>query len=90
MATIQEKSGAVARTVIMDAMAWRIFKADANIEKLLDIRRLRDNAGINLGPVAFGQGNDLARYVGSIGDLDFWIYNDRYVDEQDQTQKLAS
>jgi hypothetical protein len=88
VATIQEKSGAVARTVIMDAMAWRIFKSDANIEKLLDIRRLRDNAGINMGPIAFGQGNDLARYVGSIGDLDFWIYNDRYVDEQDQTQKL--
>lgn len=88
VATIQEKSGAVARTVIMDTLAWRLFKTDAHVEKLLDIRRLRDGAGINLGPMAFGTGNDLARYVGSIGDLDFWVYNDRYVDEQDQTQKL--
>jgi hypothetical protein len=88
VATVQEKSGAVARTVIMDTKAWRLFKSNEKIEKLLDIRRLRDDAGINLGPIAFGQGNELARYVGSIGDLDFWIYNDRYVDEQDQTQKL--
>jgi hypothetical protein len=88
VATVQEKSGAVARTIIMDTKAWRLFKSNEKIEKLLDIRRLRDDAGINLGPIAFGQGNELARYVGSIGDLDFWIYNDRYVDEQDQTQKL--
>ncbi|MAY98917.1 MAG: capsid protein [Micavibrio sp.] len=88
VAKVQEKSGAVARTVVMDALAWRVFKADTSVEKLLDIRRLRDNAGINLGPIAFGQGNELARYVGSIGDLDFWVYNDRYVDESDQVQKL--
>ncbi len=88
VALVQEKSGAVARTIIMDSLAWRLFKNDAQVEKLLDIRRIRDNANINLGPIAFGQGNDLARYVGSIGDLDFLVYNDRYVDENDVTQKL--
>lgn len=88
VARIQEKSGAVGRTVIMDALAWRVFKADAKVEKLLDIRRLRDSADLALGPIAFGQGNDLARYVGTIGDLDFWVYNDRYVDDNDVMQKL--
>ncbi len=88
VARIQEKSGAVGRTVIMDALAWRVFKADAQVEKLLDIRRLRDAANLSLGPIAFGQGNDLARYVGTIGDLDFWVYNDRYVDDNDVVQKL--
>ena len=88
VATVQEKSGAVARTVIMDTKAWRVFKSNEKVEKLLDIRRLRDGANINLGPMALGTGDDLARYVGSIGDLDFWIYNDRYVDEQDVTQQL--
>jgi hypothetical protein len=85
---IQEKSGAVGRTVVMDALAWRVFKADPKVEKLLDIRRLRDTADLALGPIAFGQGNDLARYVGTIGDLDFWVYNDRYVDDNDVVQKL--
>ncbi|AGH98947.1 major capsid protein [Micavibrio aeruginosavorus] len=88
VARIQEKSGAVGRTVVMDALAWRVFKADPKVEKLLDIRRLRDTADLALGPIAFGQGNDLARYVGTIGDLDFWVYNDRYVDDNDVVQKL--
>jgi hypothetical protein len=88
VARIQEKSGAVGRTVIMDALAWRVFKADPKVEKLLDIRRLRDAADLALGPIAFGQNNDLARYVGTIGDLDFWVYNDRYVDDNDAVQKL--
>jgi len=88
VAKVQEKSGAVARTVVMDALAWRVFKSSPVVEKLLDIRRLRDNPGLSLGPIAFGGGNDLARYAGSIGDLDFWIYNDRYVDEDDKVRKL--
>lgn len=88
VAKIQEKSGAVGRTVIMDTLAWRLFKSDAKVEKLLDIRRLRDTADLALGPIAFGQGNELARYVGSIGDLDFWVYNDRYVDDNDTVQKV--
>jgi hypothetical protein len=88
VAKIQEKSGAAGRTVIMDTLAWRVFKTDPKVEKLLDIRRLRDSANISLGPIAFGQGNELARYVGTIGDLDFWVYNDRYVDDNDQMQKL--
>jgi hypothetical protein len=88
VARIQEKSGAVGRTVIMDALAWRVFKSDEKAIKLLDIQRIKDTASITLGPIAFGQGSDLARYVGTIGDLDFWVYNDRYVDDNDVVQKL--
>ena len=88
VALIQEKSGAVGRTVVMDALAWRVFKSDPKVEKLLDIRRIADTTNLTLGPIAFGQGNELARYVGTIGDLDFWVYNDRYVDDNDVVQKL--
>ena len=88
VALVQEKSGAVGRTVIMDALAWRVFKSDPKVEKLLDIRRIADSTNLSLGPIAFGQGNELARYVGTIGDLDFWVYNDRYVDDNDAVQKL--
>lgn len=86
--SIQEKSGAVARTVIMDPLAWKIFKADAQVEKLLDIRRIRDNVNIDLGPIVRGVGSEQARYVGSIGDLDFWVYNDSYIDDNDAAKKL--
>jgi hypothetical protein len=56
VALIQEKSGAVGRTVIMDALAWRVFKSDPKVEKLLDIRRIADSTNLSLGPIAFGQG----------------------------------
>jgi hypothetical protein len=72
----------------MDALAWRVFKSDPKVEKLLDIRRIADSTNLSLGPIAFGQGGELARYVGTIGDLDFWVYNDRYVDDNDVVQKL--
>jgi hypothetical protein len=88
VAKVQEKSGAVGRTVIMDALAWRLFKADTKVTQLLDLQRLRGNDGMAYGPIAFGQGNELARFVGSLGDLDFWVYNDRYVDDTNTVKKL--
>ena len=88
VAKVQEKSGAVARTIIMDALAWRLFKADTKVTQLLDLRRMRGDDGMAYGPIAFGQGNELARFVGSLGDLDFWVYNDRYVDDTNTVKKL--
>ena len=35
-----------------------------------------------------GQGNEKARYVGSIGDFDFHVYNDVYVDDENTVQHL--
>lgn len=84
---VQQKSGAAARTVVMDPMAWRIFKSDPKVEKLLDLRRGTTNT-INVDPMAFGQGNEKARYGGSVGDFDFWVYNDTYVDDQGNDQNL--
>lgn len=84
-ALIQEKSGAVVRDVIMDPKAWKIFRADPHVEKLLDMRRGGDPT-LQVGPMARGQGQQKARYVGSIGDFDFWVYQDVYVDPADPTQ----
>ena len=84
---IQSKSGAAARTVVMDPKAWRLFKNDPKVEKQLELRR-GTNSSINIDPIAFGQGNEKARYGGSIGDFDFWIYNDTYVDDEGNDQSL--
>ena len=86
-ATVQTKSGAAARTVVMDPLAWRVFKNNDKVEKLLDIRRGTGNT-INVDPMLRGQGNDKARYVGSIGDFDFYVYNDVYVDDDGITRQL--
>ncbi len=86
-ALIQGKSGVAARTVVMDPKAWRLFKNKDKVERLLDIRR---GTGITLSvdPMVRGQGNEKARYVGSIGDFDFWVYNDLYVDDDGQPRNL--
>lgn len=77
---VQIKSGAAARTIVMDPLAWRVFKADEKVERLLDLRR-GTAATLSIDPMVRGQANDKARYAGAIGDFDFWVYNDAYVDD---------
>lgn len=84
---VQMKSGAAARKVIMDPLAWRVFKSNDKVEKLLDLRRGTSNT-LDVDIYARGQGNDKARYAGSIGDFDFWVYNDSYVDDDGQPQNM--
>lgn len=84
---VHQVSGAAARTVVMDPLAWRIFKNDEKVERLLEIRRGTANTLI-IDPILRGQGNEKARYVGSIGDFDFWVYNDAYVDDAGQPQTV--
>lgn len=64
---VTEKSGATATDVIMDSKAWALFKADPAVQKELD--RFRGTATAN--PLVVGEGG---RHVGTIGDLDFYIY----------------
>mgnify|MGYP000433100883 CR=1 FL=1 len=84
---VQIKSGAAARTVVMDPLAWRIFKSNAQVERLLDLRR-GTSTHLNVDPRVRGQGSDKARYAGSVGDFDFWVYNDAYVDDQGVSRNL--
>lgn len=84
---VQMLSGAAARTVVMEPMAWKLFKRSPNLQKLLDNRR-GSRSNLSLDPVVREQGNDKARYVGSLGELDIWVYNDVYVDEQGKDRRL--
>ena len=84
---IQIKSGAAARTVVMDPMAWKLFKKTPHLYKLLDNRR-GSNSTLSLDPIVPGQGNEKARYMGSVGELDIWVYNDVYVDDKGNDQRF--
>lgn len=86
-ALIQDKSGAAARTVIMDPKAWQLLREDEKLLALLDITR-GSNSVLNLEPMNRGQGLDKARYVGSIGDFELYVYNDVYVNDAGAVQKL--
>ncbi len=87
-ALVQTKSGTAPRTVVFDPEAWKIFRKDPEVKELLDIRR-GSAASVELGPQSRGQGNEKARFVGTIGDFDFWVYQDIYIDDAGaETQML--
>ena len=76
---IQNLSGASANKVIMDPLAWRLFRTHPRVEKLLEIRRGTQST-LTADPIVRGTGKERARYVGAVGDFEFWVYNDVYVD----------
>lgn len=78
-AEIQNKAGVVAKTVVMDPDAWKIFRSNASVEKYLDYRRGTTNS-LNKDPIVRSK-ESKARYVGSIGDFDLWVYNDSYIND---------
>lgn len=83
---IQDKSGVVAKTVVMDPQAWKIFRSNTIVQKYLDIRRGTNNS-VNIDPHVSSE-NEKARHAGSIGDFEIWIYNDTYIDDKGKTCKL--
>ncbi len=84
---IQDKSGAVAKRVILDPKAWKLLRKNKQVIEQLDIRR-GTNISVTTDPMVRGQGNEKARYVGTIGDFDLHVYNDVYVDDEGNTQHL--
>ena len=84
--TIQDKSGVVAKTVVMDPQAWKIFRSNETVLKYLDIRRGTNNS-LTIDPVLRSE-DTKARNVGSIGDFDIWVYNDTYINDAGITTKL--
>ncbi len=69
---VTQHSGTTANVVVMDAKAWDLFYADEGVQKELD--RFRGTASFN--PIAAGEGG---RFMGTIGDLEFWVYAGWYV-----------
>lgn len=82
---IQDKSGAIGTTVIMDPKAWKIARGIDSFTKLLDTRR-GSNAEGEIGPIT--RGRTKARQVATAGDFTFWVYQDTYVDAAGVTRKM--
>lgn len=71
-------SGAAATTVVMDPKAWALARKDDQIAKALDYRYARPTE-VEIGPLARGEAR-WATYVGSVGQFDFWVYSQPFVD----------
>jgi hypothetical protein len=79
-------SNTVTKTVVMDLATWKVLRADATVEKLLSLFR-RDRLGADIGTGPMIQGIDNVRYMGHIGDFDFYVYSGKYIDPLDNNEK---
>lgn len=85
MNEVGEAGGSAVDVVIMDRLAWLLFAADPKTEKALDTT-LGQTGAITLG---FTPGTPGApQYKGSIGGVEFYVYNDIQHDESFNAEKL--
>lgn len=82
---VSTASGAAVNIVVMDKLAWGYFIADPLTEKALD-RQKGQTAALSLGLTPQLPGSPV--YKGMIGDVEFYVYNDKY--EADTTGTVTS
>lgn len=78
-------SNSAVNLVVMDNLATGYFLADAKTEKALD-RTLGQSAAMTLGLRGGVPGSPT--YLGNIGGVEFYSYNDLYEDDNGATQQL--
>ena len=87
----QDFTGIASTTHILDPQAWSLARANDKFRETLDIRR-QTSGEVELGPYALADGDaDAAitsgRYMGSIGDHEFYVFSGKYTDPADNVRK---
>nr|WP_315400111.1 major capsid protein [uncultured Duganella sp.] len=80
-----KKSGAVTTDVVFSTSAWQGFKLDPALQGAIIYPKMSDN-GNNINPGA--QIKLGAQYKGRWGNLDLWVYNDWFVDDNNVEQPM--
>lgn len=82
---VHEIEGADIDSIVMDPFAWRAFRKDAKVLEALDNRRAAGIGPIELGTISLAKG---AKYVGSIGSVNYYVYSEYYEDVDGVTKPL--
>lgn len=72
---VLQKSGSTIKNIVMEPNAWRIFRKTTDLEKRLDLARVKS------GMMNLGQIPDHVSYKGSDGTFDYWVYADWVYDQ---------
>ena len=75
---IGEKSGGVARKVVMGYGAAELFLADSDVREILDNRRSGDANGVGMAGAATGGEGDVVRLIGQIDGVEYYEYLQTY------------
>jgi len=81
---VQDATGFAATTHIMDPQAWALARKNAEFKDVLDNRR-QSSGDVELGSYALANGDadsriTSARYMGNMGDHDFYVFAGMYTD----------
>lgn len=79
-----DKSGAAPTDAVMDVAAWQRLRASETFDKVVDRRRLSDVEQIRYSAMIAAGGV----FQGRIGNLNIWLYNSTYVDEDGNSQRF--
>lgn len=82
---VQDESSGTSTTVTMDPKAWALFSASDAVKDRLDYRR-GTSQDIDIDPRI--RPVSRARYMGSLGDFNFWVYRMAYRDDNGVTQNV--
>jgi len=75
--------GSGATDLVMDSSAWGLFRKNNDVKELLDLR----NGGLddlNIAPEVGAR----SFFKGMFGSLRVWVYNDVYIDDEDNSQSF--
>ena len=70
--------------VVMDSRAWKLFKNNPFVSKLLDIQR-GDNSTLIISPETAVKAG--VQYKGMLGNFPIWVYTGSYIDPADGATK---
>lgn len=70
---VQNVSGDSPTDVVFTPDSWKLFKDREDFRDILDNRR-QATGNVELGPTVRGEDNHYARYMGTTGDFNFWVY----------------
>jgi len=80
---VLKTEGAQPVDVVMDVDSWKVFRADADVDKRLDNRRVMDNA-MSLD----AQMHEGGVYMGTVDGFNVWVYSGWYIDDDDVEQPI--
>lgn len=86
-ASIASKSGANATQVVMDPLAALLLQQDTEVRAILNNWR-QASGKVELSPLVTGAQGEEVAYIGTIGNYDFWQYQQLYTDDAGTEQKM--
>lgn len=87
IALVLQKSGATVTDAIFSLSAWKLFKLDPKLKGAIYYPLLSNQGNVVQPASEVKKG---AQYMGRWGQLDLWIYNDWYVDDNNAEQPMLA